>query len=136
MSDFDQLFGNLDQSFGFLKCFYCGRKDASGDLELFNEPGREDLIIVCNPCLSHLLKHYKSDGFQTMTYRDYLCTEHWYSVRRNALAAAGRRCQLCNAADQVLDVHHRTYERLGKEKLSDLIVLCRSCHERHHVAGK
>jgi hypothetical protein len=31
-----------------------------------------------------------------------------------------------------LDVHHRTYENKGKEKLGDLTVLCRECHTKFH----
>jgi len=31
-----------------------------------------------------------------------------------------------------LDVHHLLYDRLGHEKLSDLIVLCRLCHNAFH----
>jgi len=29
-------------------------------------------------------------------------------------------------------VHHRTYERLGRELAGDLVVLCSACHRRHH----
>ena len=31
-----------------------------------------------------------------------------------------------------LEVHHRTYERLGEELASDLTVLCNRCHHVHH----
>ena len=31
-----------------------------------------------------------------------------------------------------LDVHHLTYERLGREKDEDLRVLCRACHGDEH----
>ena len=42
-------------------------------------------------------------------------------------------CDLC-ARDKQLDVYHRTYERLGFERQSDLIVLCHDCHQDHHKA--
>ena len=29
--------------------------------------------------------------------------------------------------------NHRTYERKGRERLSDLILLCRKCHGRFHA---
>ena len=41
------------------------------------------------------------------------------------------RCQLCNTGGS-LQVHHRTYQRRGYERLDDLTVLCRKCHERQH----
>jgi 5-methylcytosine-specific restriction endonuclease McrA len=65
-------------------------------------------------------------------YREvYLRSPHWLRVRRDALERAEYRCQVCNA-NKTLDVHHRTYERLGNEAPADLTVLCRRCHERFH----
>lgn len=65
-------------------------------------------------------------------YRDeYLRSEHWQLTRAAALARAENRCQVCNASSR-LDVHHRTYERLGNEHPGDLTVLCRRCHDLFH----
>lgn len=36
----------------------------------------------------------------------------------------------------ILDVHHRTYERLGKERLSDVAAVCRFCHDLIHAAER
>lgn len=69
------------------------------------------------------------------TYDAYLRSPEWKEKRADALARALRRCQLCNAKAKKgapLDVHHRTYERLGHEEPADLIVLCRDCHGRFH----
>jgi 5-methylcytosine-specific restriction endonuclease McrA len=69
-------------------------------------------------------------------YREvYLRSDHWQEVRKAALERAGRRCQVCNG-DKQLDVHHRTYERKGREEPSDVTVLCRKCHETFHGNGK
>lgn len=68
---------------------------------------------------------------RTMSYRDYLRSDHWATVRAEALARALYRCALCNR-DMNLQVHHRTYERLGYELPSDLTVLCDECHHRFH----
>lgn len=65
-------------------------------------------------------------------YDKYRETPHWGEVRRVALAWADHRCQVCNYQDQRLDVHHRTYERIGAERPADLTVLCRGCHELFH----
>ena len=40
-----------------------------------------------------------------------------------------RRVTECSGS---LDVHHRTYDSLGNEPLSDLTVLCKFHHEREH----
>lgn len=66
-----------------------------------------------------------------MPYAEYLKTDHWQVVRGAALERAGHACQLCNATDD-LHVHHRTYERRGQELPSDVIVLCKRCHEQFH----
>jgi hypothetical protein len=65
-------------------------------------------------------------------YREvYLRSDHWRRTRIAALDRADNRCQVCNGAD-ALDVHHRTYERLGAELPGDLTVLCRRCHWLFH----
>lgn len=69
-------------------------------------------------------------------YREvYLKSDHWRRMRRLALEDADHRCAVCNATEH-LDVHHRTYERLGNERLTDLLVLCRSCHDIFHQNGR
>ena len=65
------------------------------------------------------------------SYAEYLATAWWRQRRAQHLEAIGHRCQLCNATG-ALDVHHRTYERLGAEASADLLALCRTCHERFH----
>lgn len=66
-----------------------------------------------------------------LPYEEYLKLPHWANMRKAALERAAGRCQLCNS-DKALQVHHRTYERLGCELPSDLTVLCRECHGRYH----
>jgi hypothetical protein len=69
---------------------------------------------------------------QLMPYREYLQSPEWQATRKWHLKYARFRCQLCNDAQTVLDVHHRTYERRGHEHHKDLIVLCRECHSKFH----
>ena len=71
-----------------------------------------------------------------MTYRDYLKTTLWGRTRRRKLKKSFK-CQVCGSNDDILDVHHRYYEKQGegilkKEKDMDLKVLCRSCHTLYH----
>lgn len=53
----------------------------------------------------------------------------WVSVRTLALERACYRCERCGKRGR-LQVHHRTYVRLGHERVCDLEVLCRACHAR------
>jgi hypothetical protein len=69
-------------------------------------------------------------------YEEYLQTPYWKRRREDKLRAVGRTCQLCNRGSVTLDVHHRTYERLGNELDEDLTVLCRDCHSIYHRLGR
>jgi len=71
-------------------------------------------------------------NLREMSYSEYLKTEHWYSVRTRALKRANFRCQLCNAANTKLHVHHRTYINRGCEQNNDVIALCEDCHRKFH----
>jgi 5-methylcytosine-specific restriction endonuclease McrA len=66
-----------------------------------------------------------------IAYQAYLESHHWKILRAKILKFYGCRCCVCNSGFQV-DVHHRTYERLGMELDTDLIVLCRQCHSTFH----
>jgi len=65
-------------------------------------------------------------------YDDYLASSYWQETRKRKLELTGFVCQECGKTDTVLHVHHLTYERLGYELDTDLIVLCESCHRRKH----
>jgi len=69
-----------------------------------------------------------------MNYREYLKTEHWQNCRDEMLCLSNHRCFLCNAPshETQLQVHHKSYERLGNEHIMDLIVLCADCHAKFH----
>jgi len=64
-------------------------------------------------------------------YQDYLKSEAWQGKRKLALERAKYACQLCSSPNN-LQVHHRTYERIGNELLEDLTVLCDGCHKHFH----
>jgi hypothetical protein len=69
---------------------------------------------------------------RAMSYRQYLRTPEWRRTKAAALLRAGNACSLDVTHTEGLEVHHRTYERLGAELSSDLAVLCRSCHQLLH----
>jgi 5-methylcytosine-specific restriction endonuclease McrA len=68
----------------------------------------------------------------TRLYNDYLLSPEWKSKREKVLVFWGHRCALCNSPIRV-EVHHRTYDRMGQELMTDLIPLCDKCHERHSI---
>lgn len=64
-------------------------------------------------------------------YLAYLNSAEWRARRNRRLQQSGYRCERC-PAKRNLNVHHKTYERLGAELDSDLEVLCVDCHEGEH----
>lgn len=68
-------------------------------------------------------------------YRSYLRSPEWRKKRAKAVKRAGYACEVCSVGGR-LEVHHTTYARLGKERLSDLVVACRRCHRWVHRTGR
>ena len=60
-------------------------------------------------------------------YAAHIASTQWRNFRLLVLQRDEQRCVLCNG-DEALEVHHRTYERLGEELLSDCYTLCQVCH--------
>lgn len=83
-------------------------------------------------------------GFSS--YAAYLAAPHWQQLRRRFYASArvelmrkhfGRPvCQFCLRGDRQLELHHRTYARIGRERMADLVLLCGDCHEKCHQTAR
>lgn len=75
-----------------------------------------------------------------MKYKDYLRSNTWLQIRLDILKIKGFKCERCDKkySTKSLQVHHLSYERLGKEEPEDLEVLCKGCHATEHglIKGK
>ena len=69
-------------------------------------------------------------------YKEYLKSGEWKFLKDRKLKQVNYTCEGCGEKHRVLDLHHRTYERIGMELLSDLQVLCRECHDIVHGNDK
>jgi hypothetical protein len=65
---------------------------------------------------------------------EYYASSEWLYTRRQKFNEVGHRCERCGRRG-LLDVHHVTYENLYDERMEDLQVLCRSCHEGAGFVG-
>jgi len=74
----------------------------------------------------------KLKSYQTKeSYKEYLLTPHWLKTKERAINFY-KSCVICGS-DHQLNVHHRDYKHLWKERITkDLVILCRSCHEKYH----
>jgi cytochrome c553 len=67
-------------------------------------------------------------------YSMYLLSNAWKIKRAQRRAIDGDQCTspLCFRVD-TLQVHHKTYERIGDENVeTDLVTLCDRCHGMEH----
>lgn len=60
--------------------------------------------------------------------------DHWWSLKTEARNRASNCCEFCQVRP-IYDLHHRTYRRKGRELLSDVMAVCRRCHEAIHFGG-
>ena len=67
-------------------------------------------------------------------YRKYLNSKAWAETRKKFFEQVGR---LCICGKMATQVHHKTYDNIGKENLlTDLAGLCDRCHESVHQPGE
>jgi hypothetical protein len=79
-----------------------------------------------------IIKTIKIQELKSLPYKDYLMTDHWESLKHEALHLANNSCALCLSNNRQLHVHHKTYKNRGQETQNDLIVLCKDCHKKFH----
>lgn len=71
-------------------------------------------------------------------YKDYLQTEHWLILRDIALTDAKgkpRPCACCLSTEYI-EAHHIVYRQLNDCVPSDILPLCRPCHQVLHDAKR
>lgn len=72
--------------------------------------------------------HTVRGGQGSDRYKQYMQSAKWLSIRERKIKQAGNKCEKCGATGVTLQVHHKNYNRLYYERLSDLTALCLSCH--------
>lgn len=71
-------------------------------------------------------------GIGHKSYNEYLKSEHWQEFSSGMRA---KRCYCCHKQGR-LQIHHITYENLGKELPCDVVTVCGNCHEEIHARVK
>lgn len=72
-------------------------------------------------------------GFQS--YEKYLQSPHWKQIKWLYRGSnLPQYCLGCNS--KRFHLHHRSYIRLGQERIGDLIPLCEDCHKKVHEYQK
>lgn len=96
----------------------------------------------------------KAKKAKRQSLRSYYKTKHWSKLRSEIAYGDDAHCQICGAhrwenykigkkkgqrkpkSVNHLHLHHKNYDRLGKEKREDLMLLCDSCHKLGHMLEK
>jgi len=63
------------------------------------------------------------------SYQEYLKIAHWKSTRAIKLFKVSYKCENCGSGRR-LQVHHKNYDHLYNELMSDLKVVCDFCHDK------
>ena len=117
----------------------CGDKAKEIHHKTYENIGQKplsDLVALCRYCYRGIhsgekIKLWKgSNPISNKEYREkYLELPAWKQVRQKVLE---RDSYLCICGERATYVHHKTYENLGQELLSDLVALCKNCHDGYH----
>lgn len=117
----------------------CGDKATEVHHKTYENLGQEqlsDLVALCMYCYRGIHSGEKiklckgSNPMNSVEYREkYLQSSYWKEKRKKVLE---RDRNLCICGERATYVHHKTYDNLGQEPLSDLVALCKNCHDGYH----
>lgn len=68
-------------------------------------------------------------------YYSYLKSPKWYAKRDQVFRRDDWRCVRCGTAENI-QCHHISRERMFNEELTDLVTMCRRCHDSRHEVDK
>jgi len=62
-------------------------------------------------------------------YTSYIKSKNWKNKKKKYLSSGFKiNCWACDS-DKKIEFHHRFYGRLGWEPMTDVVTLCRECHQ-------
>ncbi len=77
---------------------------------------------------------HKSGQYMSATAKlAYMRSSKWQNLKNQRLRLANHTCESPNCSNTAdLHLHHIDYSNLGSEFISDVRVLCKSCHQTQH----
>ncbi len=75
-------------------------------------------------------EYVRKNNYSKDVYSEYLNSDEWKNIRDIRMMYDKEICSDCY--NHATEVHHITYQRLGNEKLGDLVSLCNLCHKKRH----
>lgn len=78
----------------------------------------------------------KKNAARNKAYHSYIDSFAWKSFKDRWRLSSLYKGEFCHALGcgrkDTLQFHHRSYENFGRENLSDVVLVCRSCHKKIH----
>lgn len=62
-------------------------------------------------------------------YIRVISSDRWRRLKAAVSKRRGNRCECCGVVSLPLDLHHKHYETLGRERHRDVELLCHKCHD-------
>ncbi len=72
--------------------------------------------------------------YKKPNYYVYIKSKAWMELTAKFKVFKNNRCEKCCHKSN-LNVHHLHYKTLGRERFSDLMLLCVDCHRKEHGIG-
>jgi 5-methylcytosine-specific restriction endonuclease McrA len=60
-------------------------------------------------------------------YEQRIRSAQWKNMKRDMIRLRGAQCERCGCGG-ALELHHKDYQNLGRELISDLELVCHGCH--------
>lgn len=111
-----------------------GRLEGKRQIEIVQDKNHAIVYIPRFLLITTNENKMQADRLRLMPYSDYLETSEWWMKRKLVRLRDENACTMCGLCIDVreMHVHHKTYERRGIERLSDLETLCSHCHYNAH----
>ena len=93
-----------------------------------------DIYLSLSSAVSRIINQERSDEWWTQ-YGNYLASPEWHAIRRKIIDASRGICEYCRTSPAV-QVHHKTYDRVGQERMEDLSAVCLKCHQQLHSSSE
>jgi cytochrome c553 len=95
----------------------------------FFDGKRRRALKTCQTCLG---RKRAATPSRKSAYLAYLASPAWRAKKAEWWAAyPDATCYVCGRERHAgIEMHHRTYTRLGAEALDDLVPVCRGCHQK------
>src|SRR5262245_8854004 len=79
--------------------------------------------------LQQLPPSIRTSARHSQAYLERIASAEWRELKDRLTRERGGKCERCGRPDVVLELHHKHYHSIGRERDEDLSLLCGLCHQ-------